>query len=145
MEFMRLAVEFNLPNLEEIKKATRPSCPFGSSCYRKNPVHRYEEAHPGDDDYKNPEDEDSEDDDRPECEFGMDCFRKNPDHRKQFKHSHKPQRKRKAKAQKKRTQDDADSDSDNSFINDEEDGWEPVDDSDDDENWAPELSPEYDE
>lgn len=120
---------------EEIKKATRPSCPFGSSCYRKNPVHRYEEAHPGDDDYKNPEDEDSEDDDRPECEFGMDCFRKNPDHRKQFKHSHKPQPKRKAKAQKKRTQDDADSDSDNSFI----------DDSDDDENWAPELSPEYDE
>ena len=132
---------------KENKKPLKPSCPFGSSCYRKNPVHRQEEAHPGDDDYKGPDEvSEEDDDDRPECEFGTECYRKNPIHIKQFKHSHKPQPKREAKVKvikKKRTKDD-DSESDDSFINDEEDGWEPVDDTDEDEDWAPELSPEYD-
>ena len=62
-------------------KDVRPSCTFGSSCYRKNPVHKSEEAHPGDDDYKDPDDDDCEDDERPECEFGTKCYRKNPSHR----------------------------------------------------------------
>ena len=44
----------------ETKKSTdckphssiRPICPFGISCYRKNPQHKIDEAHPGDNDYK---------------------------------------------------------------------------------------------
>ncbi len=31
---------------------SRPSCPYGASCYRKNPQHLEDEAHPGDVDYK---------------------------------------------------------------------------------------------
>ena len=30
----------------------RKSCQFGTACYRKNPQHRIDEAHPGDVDYK---------------------------------------------------------------------------------------------
>ena len=122
---------------EEDDKENRPvsvrkSCPYGSSCYRKNPVHRKDEAHPGDGDYKDPDNEE-EGDDKPECEYGTDCYRKNPQHRKDFQHTRRPQRKRAAaekKRKKKRTDDEYDSD--DSFIDDEEDGWEPVDDSDDD-------------
>jgi aprataxin and PNK-like factor len=110
-------------------KPKKPSCPYGSSCYRKNPAHRLEEAHPGDPDFVSPE-EDKDDDDRPECEFGTNCYRKNPAHRRDFKHTVKPQPKRKAKAPKKKNDDD---DLDDSFIDDDDDS--PVDDTDDDENW----------
>ena len=95
--------------------------------------------YPGDDDYKDPNDEES-DQEKPECEFGLDCYRKNPAHRKEYKHTHKPQPKRVAKVGAKEK---SDTDSDDSFINDEDDGWEPVDDSDEDEDWAPSLSPDY--
>ena len=40
------------------QKPARKSCPYGASCYRKNPVHRVDEAHPGDDDYKDPAQDD---------------------------------------------------------------------------------------
>merc|ERR1712173_341450 len=76
----------------ESGKNLRPTCRFGIACYRKNPVHRFEEAHPGDDDYKDPNEE--EDQDKPECEFGLDCYRKNPAHRKEYNHTRKPQPKR---------------------------------------------------
>ena len=109
----------------------RPVCPYGGSCYRKNPQHRVEESHPGDEDYRDPAAGGEEEGERPECEFGTECYRTNPMHKKQFSHSKKPQPKRQAKAKKKNTVAD-DYDSDDSFINDEEDGWEPVDDSDDD-------------
>jgi len=118
----------------------RRSCPFGASCYRKNPIHRQEASHPGDDDYKdvNEEDknDDDDDDDKPECEFGTDCYRKNPQHRKQFKHTVRPKKRRAAKAAKKKAKNEDAYDSDDSFINDEDD-WEPVDDSDDDADFAP--------
>jgi len=142
----------------KMDKNLRQSCAFGSSCYRKNPVHRVEEAHPGDDDFKDPSEAVPDDDggvDKPECEFGTDCYRKNPDHRKQFKHSIRPQPKRGAKvkvtkkkkvkaAKKKKGLDEYESE--DSFIDDdEEDDWSPVDDSDDDEDWAPKLSPEYED
>ena len=120
--------------------SARKSCPYGSSCYRRNPAHRNDEAHPGDGDYKDPDennDNSVEGDDKPECEYGIDCYRKNPQHRKDFQHTKRPQRKRaaaekveKRRKKKKKTEDDYDSDE--SFIDDEEDGWEPVDDSDDD-------------
>ena len=120
-------------------RTPRPSCPYGAGCYRKNPLHRQEESHPGDDDYQDPapadqEEEGGDDEDKPECEYGLDCYRKNPQHRKDFKHTRHPQPKRAAKVKnakkKKKTEDEYDSE--DSFINDEEDGWEPVDDSDDD-------------
>ena len=39
---------------EDAKQATarRPSCAYGASCYRKNPAHRKDTAHPGDHDFK---------------------------------------------------------------------------------------------
>ena len=37
---------------EEEPGTLRPSCPFGSACYRRNPQHRIDQAHPGDADYK---------------------------------------------------------------------------------------------
>jgi len=109
----------------------RSVCSYGGSCYRKNPQHRVEEAHPGDEDYRDPA-AGEEEGERPECEFGTECYRTNPMHKKQFSHSKKPQPKREAKAKKKKNTAADDYDSDDSFINDEEDGWEPVDDSDDD-------------
>lgn len=30
----------------------RPSCSYGATCYRKNPQHKIDAAHPGDSDYK---------------------------------------------------------------------------------------------
>ena len=36
---------------KEAPTAKRPSCPFGASCYRKNPAHRQDHAHPGDQDF----------------------------------------------------------------------------------------------
>ena len=125
----------------ENSKAPRPACPYGAGCYRKNPLHRQEEAHPGDDDYQDPspadqqeDDEGEDDEDKPECEYGLDCYRKNPQHRKDFKHSRHPQPKRAAKVKnaKKKKKNEDDYDTDDSFIDDEEDGWEPVDDSDED-------------
>jgi len=126
----------------ENRKDLRPSCSFGSSCYRKNPAHKLEEAHPGDDDYKDTSEEVSEDQEKPECEFGTKCYRKNPAHRKEYSHTRKPQPKRVAKVNAN-IHGEENSDSDDSFINDEEDGWEPVDDTDEDEDWAPTLSPDY--
>ena len=37
--------------------ARRPSCSFGASCYRKNPAHRNDTAHPGDHDFKDDTDQ----------------------------------------------------------------------------------------
>jgi len=117
------------------KEAPRASCLYGASCYRKNPLHRREESHPGDVDYQDPAaHQGEEDENKPECEYGLDCYRKNPQHRKDYKHTRKALPKREVKVKKpakKKTKDDYDSD--DSFIDDEEeDGWEPVDDSDDD-------------
>ena len=126
------------------QKPLRKSCLYGSSCYRSNPAHRQEEAHPGDEDFREQQDDEDRDDDRPECEYGSECYRKNPQHRKDFKHSIRPLPKRKAKEGKKKTggaAGDAD-DYESDFIDDEEDGWEPVDDSDDDKDYNPEPSSE---
>ena len=112
-------------------KAARKACPYGAKCYRKNPLHRVEESHPGDNDFKDPDAEGEDDEDKPECEYGTDCYRKNPQHRKQFKHSKKRKRKAVVNTEKKKKKKEDDYDSDDSFINDEDD-WEPVDDSDED-------------
>lgn len=76
-------------NLVKSSGKRRPVCPFGASCYRKNPVHRAEHSHPGDSDYedsKQSNDMDDNDDDKPECPFGKSCYRQNPQHKRDFKH-----------------------------------------------------------
>jgi len=131
----------------------RSSCPFGSACYRKNPQHRQDEAHPGDDDFKDPvatvpqddNADDNADDDRPECEYGTDCYRQNPQHRKDYRHTAKPRpAKRKAaakaaaaKKKKKNAGSDAE-DYDSSFIDDDEDLSDERDlTSEEEEEWKP--------
>ena len=112
----------------------RKSCSYGTSCYRRNPQHRLDEAHPGDNDYKeeilsghSDKDEDTTDTTsiKPECEYGLDCYRKNPDHRKNYKHTSRPRaakRKAKEKVAKvvKKQKDDANT-YDSDFIDDETD------------------------
>ncbi|KAL4639913.1 aprataxin and PNK-like factor isoform X2 [Arapaima gigas] len=70
----------------------RASCPYGRSCYRKNPVHFQECSHPGDSDYveEKEEGDEEEDDGRPECPYGTNCYRKNPQHKKEYKHTTRP-------------------------------------------------------
>jgi len=121
----------------------RPHCPFGATCYRKNPIHREEEAHPGDEDYEVDEVEPDvdEDDNRPECEYGLNCYRKNPQHKRDFKHTRKPNPKRRAKQKKTAVDDEDHDDYESSFIDDEsvedishdeesEEEWIPTDDED---------------
>ncbi|KAJ8962504.1 hypothetical protein NQ318_000894 [Aromia moschata] len=61
-------------------RVTVPRCPF-----RKNPIHRQQFSHPGDDDYDS-----DPNDDRPNCPFGAACYRRNLQHRRQFKHPNPP-------------------------------------------------------
>ncbi|XP_066505176.1 aprataxin and PNK-like factor isoform X2 [Hoplias malabaricus] len=118
----------------EINTASKPNvqrrtpCPYGTSCYRKNPVHFQECSHPGDDDYETEQrngQEEDEPDDRPECPYGTDCYRKNPQHKKEYKHTKPPA--------KSVPDDDDDEDEDHyedSFINDESEEEEVDEDSD---------------
>ena len=48
--------------MEEDKETSprRKSCPFGASCYRRNPQHKLDEAHPGDEDYRSEAEEDED-------------------------------------------------------------------------------------
>ncbi|XP_041958536.1 aprataxin and PNK-like factor isoform X2 [Alosa sapidissima] len=102
------------------KTPRRTPCPYGSSCYRKNPVHFQECSHPEDSDYEEEAEEeevDEEDDDRPECPYGTDCYRKNPLHKKEYKHTRPPAR---TSASRKDDEDDDDEETyDDSFINDD--------------------------
>ncbi|KAL6481787.1 hypothetical protein MHYP_G00098670 [Metynnis hypsauchen] len=104
----------------------RTPCHYGTSCYRKNPVHFQECSHPGDDDFEEEQSNSNEDDDdRPECPYGTDCYRKNPLHKKEYKHTKPPA--------KKSVPDDDEDDEDryeNSFINDESEEEEVDEDSD---------------
>ncbi|XP_056628412.1 aprataxin and PNK-like factor isoform X2 [Triplophysa dalaica] len=118
-------------SISKVKKQSRMPCPYGSSCYRKNPVHFQECSHPGDSDYEEEKTEDDDDDDdaddddddeRPKCPFGTQCYRKNPLHKKEYKHTKSPP---------KSTADDEDENQyENSFINDESEEEEVGDDSD---------------
>jgi aprataxin and PNK-like factor len=78
-------------NLDKSSGKHRPACQFGATCYRKNPMHRAEQSHPGDSDYEdtksiNSTQEESNSDDKPECPFGKACYRQNPQHKRDFKH-----------------------------------------------------------
>lgn len=110
----------------KVKKwKSRTPCPYGSSCYRKNPVHFQECSHPGDSDFEEEKTEDGDDDDddeRPECPYGTHCYRKNPLHKKEYKHSKSPS--------KSSAADEDEDHYDDSFINDESEEEEAGDDSD---------------
>ncbi|KAK0149069.1 Aprataxin and PNK-like factor [Merluccius polli] len=117
-------------------QSTRPRCPYGEDCYRKNPLHFQECSHPGDHDYVQEEEEPEPDVDRPECPYGMDCYRydtalttsalKNPLHRKEYKHSRRQART--TRTAPRANAGDEDEDDEDSFINDSSD--EAYDDSD---------------
>uniref|UniRef100_A0A0K2TLQ9 Putative LOC100680322 [Nasonia vitripennis] n=1 Tax=Lepeophtheirus salmonis TaxID=72036 RepID=A0A0K2TLQ9_LEPSM len=98
--------------------SNRPSCAYGTSCYRRNPQHRIDEAHPGDSDYN---------DVRPECNFGIDCIRKNSRHKIEYQHTRKMRPTRKLKAQFK-CPSDSNSDEDLSLSDDDDNEWIPSDD-----------------
>ncbi|CAF1284315.1 unnamed protein product [Adineta ricciae] len=77
--------------LDKSQGKPRVRCPYGKSCYRKNPAHRAEQSHPGDsdcEDDKETEDEDkkSDDADKPSCPYGKSCYRQNPQHKREYKH-----------------------------------------------------------
>ncbi|TSK18017.1 Aprataxin and PNK-like factor [Bagarius yarrelli] len=113
-------------NLQKAKVQRRTPCPYGTSCYRKNPIHFQECSHPGDDDYEEEQTNTDDDDDRPECPYGTDCYRKNPLHKKEFKHTQPP-----AKTTTPVSDDDDDEDQyENSFINDDSEEDDMVEDSD---------------
>ncbi len=74
----------------------RVPCKYGEQCYRRNPAHKEEYSHPGDEDYSSEQDEAqptaSADapDLRLECEYGTSCYRQNPQHKRDFKHTQAP-------------------------------------------------------
>ncbi|XP_076847932.1 aprataxin and PNK-like factor isoform X2 [Brachyhypopomus gauderio] len=101
------------------KAQQRTPCPYGTSCYRKNPIHFRECSHPGDDDHEEEcsnEDDCDGGDDRPECPYGTDCYRKNPLHKKQYKHTTPPA---KMSVPGSAEDDDDEDQYEDSFINDE--------------------------
>ncbi|CAL8355089.1 unnamed protein product [Boreogadus saida] len=109
-------------------RSTRPRCPYGAECYRKNPLHFQECCHPGDHDYQQEEEEPEEEVDRPECPYGIDCYRKNPLHRKEFKHSRRAARSTRTAPSTQAGDDEDEDEYEDSFINDSSD--EAFDDSD---------------
>ncbi|XP_075150233.1 uncharacterized protein LOC142224348 [Haematobia irritans] len=66
----------------------RTSCPYGEDCYRTNPNHRLDHAHPGDSDYKSPR-LPSPVANAPNCKYGRQCYRKNYNHYRNFRHPRK--------------------------------------------------------
>ncbi|XP_075391828.1 aprataxin and PNK-like factor isoform X2 [Tenrec ecaudatus] len=119
----------------EEDKTKRTSCIYGAKCYRKNPVHFQHFSHPGDSDYGDVQvkNEDDEADDRPECPYGASCYRKNPQHKREYKHSAPP-------GGSTLDEDDDNTgqpneyDANDSFIDDEEEEYEPTD---GDSDWEP--------
>ncbi|XP_021565880.1 aprataxin and PNK-like factor [Carlito syrichta] len=128
------ALDSVLQDSEDVSKVKRTSCVYGANCYRKNPVHFQHFSHPGDSDYQSIQIMgQDETDDRPECPYGASCYRKNPQHKIEYKHS----------THLVRSVLDEDNDNvgqpneydlDDSFLDDEEDEYEPTD---EDSDWEP--------
>ncbi|NXH53530.1 APLF factor, partial [Rhabdornis inornatus] len=112
----------------------RTPCMYGSGCYRKNPIHFQQFSHPNDDDYLDMEMVAKDgNDNRPECPYGTACYRKNPQHKLEYKHSAPPGR----RAVEKGDVNDGEAneyDLNDSFIDDEEEEYEPTD---EDSDWEP--------
>jgi len=99
---------------QETKK--KKKCPYGSSCYRKNPVHFEEFTH----DDNASEDDEENDDEKPECEYGLDCYRQNKQHRIDFKHTKRVRQAAKKTKTKLKESDDDDDETDDSFVVDDD-------------------------
>ncbi|NXY79307.1 APLF factor, partial [Glareola pratincola] len=115
-------------------KRKRTPCMYGTGCYRKNPVHFQQFSHPNDDDYHETEIvTPGNNDNRPECPYGTACYRKNPQHKLEYKHSAPPGRRA---VEKDSANDDERNEYDlnDSFIDDEEEEYEPTD---EDSDWEP--------
>jgi aprataxin and PNK-like factor len=63
----------------------RQSCEHGIRCFRHNPEHRRDQAHPGDNDYRRPEFPPAAPN-APRCPYWAACYRRNPDHFRMFEH-----------------------------------------------------------
>ncbi|XP_046804419.1 aprataxin and PNK-like factor [Lucilia cuprina] len=74
----------NASNTREINDE-RPSCKFGRQCFRQNPRHRLDMAHPGDIDFTVPNMPEPIDG-ASKCKYGRQCYRLNPEHFKNFQH-----------------------------------------------------------
>ncbi|KAI5145817.1 aprataxin and PNK-like factor isoform X1 [Manis pentadactyla] len=82
----------SVPQGSEENKVKRTPCMYGANCYRKNPVHFQHFSHPDDSDYGCvPVMCQDEVDDRPECPYGSSCYRKNPQHKIEYRHSTLPE------------------------------------------------------
>ncbi|XP_074063711.1 LOW QUALITY PROTEIN: aprataxin and PNK-like factor [Macrotis lagotis] len=133
-ETLNSTKSIDIPQDSEENHSRRTPCIYGASCYRKNPIHFQQFSHPGDEDYRDTEImNQDEDDNRPECPYGTSCYRKNPQHKIEFKHT-KPSGASVL---------DEDSDNDgqpneydlnDSFLDDEEEEYEPTD---EDSDWVP--------
>ncbi|XP_069860592.1 aprataxin and PNK-like factor isoform X1 [Dipodomys merriami] len=116
----------SVPLDSEGNKVKRTSCMYGANCYRKNPVHFQCFSHPGDADYGDVQVVGEEEaDSRPECPYGASCYRKNPQHKIEYRHSILPDE-----------GDDAQSNEymNDSFLDEEEEDYEPTD---EDSDWEP--------
>ena len=78
---------FTRRNSDALKKGKRKPCFYGSSCYRKNPMHKKVVAHPGDSDYEEEIEEALPDHIQLECEFGRHCYGKYLQHVRDYKHT----------------------------------------------------------
>lgn len=126
------AVE-SISQVSEENKVKRTPCMYGTNCYRKNPVHFEHFSHPGDSDYGREQAVCQDDvDERPECPYGASCYRKNPQHKIEYRHVTPPV---------PSISDDSDKDGqpreydlNDSFLEDEEEEYEPTD---EDSDWEP--------
>ncbi|XP_053519276.1 aprataxin and PNK-like factor isoform X2 [Artibeus jamaicensis] len=126
-ETLRTKAADSVPQGSEENKVKRTSCMYGANCYRKNPVHFQHFSHPGDSDYGHVQaTHQDEADDRPECPYGESCYRKNPQHKVEYKHSTLPGR--------SIAEEDDEHSLNDSFIDDEEEEYEPTD---EDSDWEP--------
>jgi len=57
-------------------ESIRDACQYMGRCFRRNPPHKTEFAHPGDPDWH-----------LGECEYGTNCYRQNPIHKSRYTHT----------------------------------------------------------
>ncbi|XP_058407037.1 aprataxin and PNK-like factor isoform X1 [Diceros bicornis minor] len=134
-ETLREKATDSVPRASEENKVKRTSCMYGANCYRKNPVHFQHFSHPGDSDYGGVQVMcQDEADDRPECPYGTSCYRKNPQHKIEYRHSALPVRSISGEHDDTVGQPN-EYDLNDSFLDDEEEEFEPTD---EDSDWEPE-------
>ncbi|XP_061482169.1 aprataxin and PNK-like factor isoform X2 [Rhineura floridana] len=148
-DISNLAESQDVPQSYNTTGRQRAACLYGTSCYRKNPIHFQQFSHPGDSDYHDTEPVTQADsDNRPECPYGTACYRKNPQHKLEYKHTAPPESERRQTRPKtiKKGRSILDDDNDNdgepneynlndSFIDDENEGE--CDPTDEDSDWEP--------